>query len=257
MHNLYLSETGKMVSPWADLSFEFSNDTRIVTRGDTTYTMDTANIGRREYEPLAIQEFEEMERAFEVIDSGDEELIHEMNTTEDVDGVHKKLTHVNHNTGEIEWFTPKEYIDAAIEVMGGIDLDPAFTPEANKVVRASIFYTAEDNGLEQVWNGRVWMNPPYSGNVIGQFCHELIGWYENGNVTEAIVLVNNATETQWFQMLAKNANSILFPSSRIKFWHPGRPSISPLQGQAIIYFGTQSDRFTQVFRKFGFVCDIC
>ena len=43
------------VTKWrSDLSSEISLDKsteRTVTRGDTTYTMDTANIGRREYEP--------------------------------------------------------------------------------------------------------------------------------------------------------------------------------------------------------------
>lgn len=61
--------------------------------------------------------------------------------------------HVGQNSGENEWYTPDEWIDAARKVMGGIDLDPASTVEANRVIKAKAFFALDDDGLKQKWSG--------------------------------------------------------------------------------------------------------
>jgi len=154
------------------------------------------------------------------------------------------------NSGDNEWYTPREYIDAAVKTMGGIDLDPASTEEANQIIKANRFYTQNDDGLEQEWSGRVWMNPPYASNLIGKFIHKLIEELANKNVCEALVLVNNATDTKWFQSML-HAQAICFPAGRIHFWHSNQESASPLQGQAILYFGDHVDLFKDNFSVFG------
>lgn len=144
--------------------------------------------------------------------------------------------HVSNNSGNNEWYTPTKYIDIAREVMGSIDTDPATSEVANRNVQATTYFTAEDNGLEQEWHGNVWMNPPYAQPLISQFSEKLIEELENGNTKQAMVLVNNATDTVWFNNLAKHATAIWFIKGRIKFIDiDGNPGGAPLQGQCILY----------------------
>jgi len=166
--------------------------------------------------------------------------------------------HVSFNSGNNEWYTPAEYIDAARRVMGEIDLDPASSELANKTVGASVYFTAEDDGLRYSWDGRVWMNPPYAGELIGLFTNKLANHYQAGDITEAIVLVNNATETNWFQTLLSCASAVCLVKGRIKFIDmDGNPSGAPLQGQAILYLGDKVDSFVANFDEFGVVLYGC
>jgi phage N-6-adenine-methyltransferase len=164
--------------------------------------------------------------------------------------------HVSNNSGNNEWYTPRKYLDAACTVLGGIDFDPASSEVANRMVQAWRFYTAEENGLARPWprTGSIWMNPPYSQPLIRQFAEKFAQHMGAHPKMEGIVLVNNATETAWFQVLAERCTAICFPKGRIRFVDPdGNPGGAPLQGQAFLYFGGNMGGFSDVFSEFGFV----
>ena len=159
--------------------------------------------------------------------------------------------HVTFNSGNNEWYTPEKYIDLAREVLGTIDLDPASCEIANETVKAERFYSEQDDGLTKEWTGRVWMNPPYGSDLIGQFTEKFAKEYTAGNITEGIVLVNNATETAWFCNMMTAASAVVFPRGRIRYNSPTKESNAPIQGQAFIYFGEHYNRFLDVFREIG------
>lgn len=163
-----------------------------------------------------------------------------------------KGCHVSANSGENEWYTPPEYIEAAREVMGSIDLDPASCETAQQNVKAKRFWTADDDGLSKKWTGNVWLNPPYGKDVIGLFASKVVD--ESRRFEQAVVLVNNATDTAWFHQLASVASAVCFILGRVKFLDKsGKPANTPVQGQAVLYIGHDSMKFRSVFSRFGLV----
>jgi len=158
--------------------------------------------------------------------------------------------------GSDEWYTPVEFIEAARAVMGGIDLDPASCEVAQATVKADRFFTKEQDGLAQPWAGNVWLNPPYSRELIGPFVAKLLADYQAGAVRQAVVLTNNDTETGWFHALADMALCFCFTKGRVHFTSPHTKADSPRQGQVFTYLGNDKkgfDRFKQRFTDIGLV----
>jgi ParB family chromosome partitioning protein len=162
-----------------------------------------------------------------------------------------RKVHVGNNAGDNEWYTPPEYLDAARKVLGTIDLDPASSDTAQERVQATTYFTEDDDGLSKPWAGRVFMNPPYAHPLVDQFTAKLAGHYAAGEVREAVVLVNNATDAQRFDALTGVARAVCFPLGRVKFLDKEGNEGAPLQGQAVLYLGNRVDRFLDAFSPLG------
>jgi len=172
----------------------------------------------------------------------------EMSVSEAYKNINKP--HVSNNSGENEWYTPACYIESARVVMGSIDIDPASSEIANKTVKATKYYTKDDDGLTKEWAGNVWLNPPYAQPLISQFSQAIVE--KLTEYTQIIILVNNATDTQWLHQIMKISDAICFVNGRIKFVDmAGNPSGAPLQGQCIIYIGDNDEGFHNEFQKYG------
>lgn len=156
-------------------------------------------------------------------------------------------------TGDEESYTPAKYIESARKVLGVIDLDPASNTQAQETVKASTYYTIEDDGLTKDWSGKVWMNPPYTARIINKFMDKIIDGYVSGNITEAIVLTNNNTDTTWFHEGAAVASAICFTAGRISFYKEDGERSSPTNGQLFFYFGNDINKFKNEFSQHGLV----
>ena len=215
-----------------------------LTRKQSSVYQKIAGIPEDKFENHIAEKKQNVENAFNELTTAG--ILHFANTG----------AHVSNNSGDNEWYTPKEYLDAVKSVMGSIDVDPASSQIANTIVQAATYYTVADDGRNKDWTGNVFMNPPYAHPLIDEFTNKLISEIQSGNTKQAIVLVNNATETKWFQSLANKAAAVCFPQSRLRFWSPEKASATPLQGQAFLYFGNDIKAFRSEFGKYGFVAVI-
>ncbi len=143
-----------------------------------------------------------------------------------------------------EWYTPPVVLEKVVACLGEIDLDPC--SNTSHTVPATAHFTAADGGLEGVWAGRVFMNPPY-GREIDQWIEKLVEEFEFGHVTQALALVPARVDTAWFRRLA--AFPVAFWRGRITFIGPdgsGNPAPFP---SAIIALGIPVEDFATAFAE--------
>ena len=157
------------------------------------------------------------------------------------------------NTGEIEWYTPPEYLEPVRAVLGDIDLDPASSEIAQETVKAKHYFTKADDALNRQWHGRVFMNPPYSRDGMPRFIEKLIGEFRAGRVSQAIALVHSYTDPGWFHDLAGCASAICFTRGRIPFVSPYGEATAPVHGSAFFYLGSCPAKFVEEFGAIGLV----
>jgi phage N-6-adenine-methyltransferase len=167
----------------------------------------------------------------------------------------KMVTRVKGLTGEIEWYTPTQFIEAARTVMGSIDLDPASSCFAQERVKAENYFTLEDDGLTQKWFGNVFLNPPYAMPSIKQFVFKIVDSYKTHEIKSGVLLTNSATDTEWFHYALAAASAVCLTRGRISFIEAKDGEMiqktAPTNGQAFFYFGKESEKFKQVFEAFG------
>ena len=143
--------------------------------------------------------------------------------------------------GSGERFTPEWILDIARATMGGIDLDPASSAEANQIVQATQFYDMDDDGLLKSWHGRIWLNPPYARGWGKKFSEKLM----IENPTEACTLLLHNFDSRWYRNILTWLDCFALFNKPVIFQLPGGEDARPwqLRGVALGYHGPNKLRF--------------
>lgn len=121
-----------------------------------------------------------------------------------------------------EWQTPSEVYDY-LHTLYDFTLDAAASHSNHK---CSNYYTLADDALLQDWNGRVFLNPPYSKGKQGDFLHKAIAELKHNPKCELVVaLIPARTDTKcWHEVVFEYASEIIFIKGRLKFQNPSGTS---------------------------------
>lgn len=111
------------------------------------------------------------------------------------------------------WSTPQDFFDKLNDEFH-FTLDVCATPWNAKCER---YYTPDDDGLSQPWNGVVWCNPPYG--------RDICKWILAGQVASkcrkstVVMLLPARTDTRWFHdyIYQKDRVEVRFIRGRLKF----------------------------------------
>lgn len=126
------------------------------------------------------------------------------------------------------WSTPQATFDR-LNAEFGFTLDVCAQPENAKCQR---FFTPEEDGLAQVWNGICWCNPPY-GREIGRWIRKA---YESSQMGATVVcLVPARTDTKWFHSYVLHHAEIRFIKGRLKFGNA--KNSAPFPSAIVIFRG--------------------
>ncbi len=140
--------------------------------------------------------------------------------------------------------TPQNILDAVVDCLGGIDLDPCSNGEPHNVP-ARQYYTEEQDGLTQEWKGRIYMNPPY-GRDIDSWVDKLCREHEARRAYECLALVPARPDTQWWIKLRDYP--VCFVEGRLKFGDAENSAPFP---SALFYLGNHIDRFYYACEHLG------
>lgn len=121
-------------------------------------------------------------------------------------------TSVHFSSETNEWATPQNVFDALHREFG-FSLDPCATTENAK---CSQFFTQDEDGLSQSWQGHtVFMNPPYGRSIAPWVAKAYQEAKQSGTI--CVCLIPSRTDTRYWHQFAMRATEIRFVKGRIRF----------------------------------------
>lgn len=158
---------------------------------------------------------------------------------------------------KVDWNTPPKYVDAVVEVLGEVDLDPC--SNEHSLLDAKTKYILPNDGLSLTWDfPRVFVNPPYGRD--SERKTSILDWVKKAVEahkkygSEVILLIPVATNTKHFKdYIFVDSKAICFlADTRLKFYTNGEEySKGAPMACCVVYLGDNQNKFEEVFSKFG------
>lgn len=187
---------------------------------------------------------------------------------------------IRHSSETNEHYTRPDTVALVRAVLGDIDLDPASSAEANKVIRAREYFTSRTNGLDREWGGRVFLNPPGGQLGLSKKAKEANPQLAARIAAERLQWGTRSRSVAWWRKLAtefqaRRVSSAIFigfsleilqtsqemegatfatpfdftfciPRTRLRF-----DGNSPTHANVIVYLGSDRAVFRRVFESVG------
>jgi hypothetical protein len=160
--------------------------------------------------------------------------------------------------GHDEYATPTYIWRPLARAVGGFDVDPASGAESQPI--AETRYTIEDNGLEQSWEGDVWLNPPFADKPsTGEGKREK--WLKKARsevqrpeVRTVTTLLPVDVSTNWFHEHVVEADVICFLDHRPEFeGNKAEASGNTSFAIQIAVYGDAPEALIEALEQFGAV----
>jgi hypothetical protein len=151
-----------------------------------------------------------------------------------------------------DYFTPPEIIRAAIEAMGGIDLDAASHWIANKRlhqegISVGDYFHTNKSAFDHDWRDRVWLNPPYGEN--DRWFRRALEMMEAGRTSQLCMLSPvYAFTTRIAQTIMNRSAATVLLVPTPQFYNPGDPNKTGTNlPHAVFYWGDRRREFLRAF----------
>lgn len=126
------------------------------------------------------------------------------------------------------WATPQDFFDKLNEEFH-FDLDPCANADNHK---CELYFTKEQDGLAQNWQGRtVFCNPPY-GRAIAAWVKKCHDEAQKPN-TKVVMLIPARTDTSYFHDYIYHQAELRFIRGRLKFG--GSQQGAPFPSMVVIF----------------------
>lgn len=129
----------------------------------------------------------------------------------------------------IEWETPQDFFDTLNNEFH-FTLDVCANDKNKKVNK---YFSIEENGLYQKWEGVCWMNPPYNKDI-GRWIGKAYESAQEGTMVVALIQ-GRSNDTIWWHDYVMKSSELRFIRDRLHFGLNGKFTRANISSLLVIF----------------------